>query len=195
VHELIEFIAKKQGNGAELSKGAAFFAQKHNLPYYTVKGLDLPGHDCRGAAGQGLSYAVSNRGGDHLYSMEYIEEYGHPQRTNIRGKAERVIYTENRNAVLDSISLCKFSVRFYTTEDYLKILSKIIGRVSEEDMQAIGHRIVEMERRFNCKRGFERTHDTLPEIMKPEGFEEELARYYHLRGWGEKGCPKQTITH
>jgi aldehyde:ferredoxin oxidoreductase len=190
VHEVIRLIAFREGVGDELSEGAAAFAQKHGVSCYVVKGLDFPGHDSRGAAGQGLSYAVSNRGADHLYSMEYIEEYGHPGRLSIRGKAERVIYTENRNAVLDSISLCKFSVRFYTIEDYLKILSKIVGDVEEKDMQLLGHRIVEKERRFNCKRGFNRAHDTLPELMKPAGFEEELERYYRLRGWSERGCPE-----
>ncbi len=189
VHEVIELIAKRKGIGAELACGARAFAERCRVPSYTVKGMDLPGHDARGAAGQGLSYAVSNRGADHLYSMEYIEEYGDPMRNNISGKAERVIYNENRNAVLDSISLCKFSVRFYTLEDYLKVLSKITGDASEEYMQRLGSRIVQMEREFNCKRGFNRKDDTLPEIMKPAGFEEELDRYYELRGWKENGCP------
>jgi len=189
VHEVIELIARKEGIGAELACGAATFAEKHRVPSYTVKGMDFPGHDSRGAAGQGLSYAVSNRGADHLYSMEYIEEYGNPDRNNISGKADQVIYNENRNAVLDSISLCKFSIRFYNTNDYLKILSKITGNASEEDMQKLGSHIVEMERQFNCKRGFNRKDDTLPEIMKPSGFGEELERYYHLRGWNENGCP------
>ena len=189
VHKLIEMIAKRQGIGAELAKGAAAFAQKHDILYYTVKGLDFPGHDCRGLAGQGLSYAVSNRGADHLYSMEYIEEYGHPDRTIITGKAERVVYNENRNAVLDSMSLCKFSVRFYTMDDYLKILSKITGTMEEKDMQMLGANIVEMERRFNCKRGFNKKDDVLPEIMKPSGFEEELESYYRLRSWTNNGCP------
>ncbi len=189
VHEVIELIARREGIGAELADGAKAFAEKHSVPSYTVKGMDFPGHDARGAAGQGLSYAVSNRGADHLYSMEYIEEYGHPKRNNISGKADQVIYNENRNAVLDSIALCKFSIRFYTLEDYLTILSKIIGNSNEEEMQKLGSRIVQMERQFNCKRGFNRKDDTLPEIMKPAGFEEELERYYQLRGWNPNGCP------
>jgi aldehyde:ferredoxin oxidoreductase len=188
VHGLIEKMAHKKGIGKELQKGTNAFCKKFGLEPMTVKGLDVPGHDPRALHGQALGYATSNRGGDHLYSTTYKDEYNHPERQNIKGKAKLVIRNENRNAVLDSLGLCKFSTTFYRDEDYLEIMGVLLEKkVSMEESQSFGSEIVDMERTFNNKRGFDSSNDVLPKRINVPNLKNELKQYYRLRGWSSSG--------
>ncbi|HID27464.1 MAG TPA: hypothetical protein EYP22_06545 [Methanosarcinales archaeon] len=183
VHELIKLIAYKEDIGKELAKGLDKFAKKYNIRSYTVKGLDLPGHDARGLYGQGLGYLTSNRGADHLYSTMYMDEYHQHHRKNVIGKAEKLIYNENRNAILDSLVLCKFSLIFYDREDYVNIMQLVLDdkNIGESQIQKIGSDIINMERDFNYKRGFTKSEDVLP--INIPNIDQELRKYYKLRGW------------
>jgi len=61
---LIQKIAYREGIGTDLAEGSVRFARNQGAEEYamTVKGLELPAYDPRGAMGQALSYATSNRG-------------------------------------------------------------------------------------------------------------------------------------
>jgi aldehyde:ferredoxin oxidoreductase len=191
VHELIEKIAYYRGIGKELQKGTNAFCKKYGIEAQTVKDLDVPGHDPRALHGQALSYAVSNRGADHLYSTTYKDEYNHPKRRDVKGKAKLVIRNENRNAVLDSLGLCKFSTSFYKDDDYLEIMSLLLQKdVTMDDFLGIGAEIVNMERKFNNKRGFNSKNDALPKRVNVPNLKKELAEYYRLRGWTKEGMVK-----
>jgi aldehyde:ferredoxin oxidoreductase len=52
-------------------------------------------------------------------------------------------------------------------------------------LEAIGSRVVELERHFNNKRGMDREDDRLPYEL-PD-FEAALDQYYALRGWDDDG--------
>lgn len=191
VHELIEKIAHNRGIGKELQRGTNPFCKKYGTEAQTVKGLDVPGHDPRALHGQALSYAVSNRGADHLYSTTYKDEYNHPKRRDVKGKAKLVIRNENRNAVLDSLGLCKFSTSFYKEDDYFEIMSLLLQKdVTIDDFQNIGSEIVNTERRFNNKRGFDSKNDVLPKRVNVPNLKKELAEYYRLREWSNNGKMK-----
>lgn len=190
-HEMMGSIAKRSGIGNLLADGVEVFAQHVGIESMTVKGLDCPGHDARGVAGQGLGYMTSNRGADHMYSSFFIHEYYQPDRHDVRNKAGALIAAENTNAFFDSMILCSFSKLFFDNSDFEDILSSVLQTpASFDDIQTIGSDIIEMERRFNCMRGFSILDDVLPERMRPAHVEEELANYYRLRGWNENGCPK-----
>jgi aldehyde:ferredoxin oxidoreductase len=191
IHKLIEKIAKKEDIGSELQRGTWAFCEKYNMESITVKGLDVPGHDPRGLYGQGLSYATSNRGADHLYSNTYKDEYNHELRREVKGKAKLVIKNENRNAVLDSLGLCKFSTSFFQDEEYLEIMSILLDqKVSYEEFQGFGSKVVDLERAFNNKRGFDSKDDVLPKRVSVPFLENELKEYYNLRNWSEEGVVK-----
>ncbi|UCG69256.1 MAG: aldehyde ferredoxin oxidoreductase family protein [Thermoplasmata archaeon] len=188
VHGLIEKIAYNQGVGRELQRGTDSFCKKYGIEGQTIKGLDVPGHDPRALHGQALSYAVSNRGADHLYSTTYKDEYNHELRRNVWGKAQLVVKNENRNAVLDSLGLCKFSTTFYREEEYLEIMSVLLDRkVSKKDFQNLGSEIIDMERSFNNKRGFDGSYDVLPKRLNVPDLGKELQEYYRLRNWYANG--------
>src|SRR5665648_837527 len=63
-----ELIAKRIGLGDKLAEGSYNFASSYGHPELSmsVKKQDIPAYDPRGAQGQALAYATSNRGGCHV---------------------------------------------------------------------------------------------------------------------------------
>ena len=78
--QLTEKIGRQEGFGAILSMGSEKAAEKigGNARDFltTVKGLEAPMHDPRGAHGYGLAYAVSPRGACHEASLTFEAEGG-----------------------------------------------------------------------------------------------------------------------
>lgn len=66
--DLFEDIAYRRGIGNELAEGSRRLSQKYGGTEFAIhsKGLELAAYEPRRAVGQGLGYAVSNRGGCHL---------------------------------------------------------------------------------------------------------------------------------
>ena len=66
--KLFEDIAYRRGIGNELAEGSRRLSQKYGGTEFAIqsKGLELAAYEPRRAVGQGLGYAVSNRGGCHL---------------------------------------------------------------------------------------------------------------------------------
>ena len=79
LNQLVEDIAYQRGLGAELAQGSKRLSEKYQRPALSmqVKGMELPAYDPRGCFGQGLEYAVNNRGGCHIRgSVMYLEATG-----------------------------------------------------------------------------------------------------------------------
>ena len=66
--QLFEDIAHRRGIGNELAEGSRRLSKKYGGEDFAIqsKGLELAAYEPRRAVGQGLGYAVSNRGGCHL---------------------------------------------------------------------------------------------------------------------------------
>ena len=66
--QLFEDIAHRRGIGDELAEGSRRLSKKYGGEEFAIqaKGLELAAYEPRRAVGQGLGYAVSNRGGCHL---------------------------------------------------------------------------------------------------------------------------------
>jgi len=96
ITKIIREIAYRDGEGAELANGTRWLSKKYGGSDFAmqVKGLEIAAYDPRAAWGQGLGYAVANKGGDHLSSfltgIEVIFPYMKAQ--SIRGKAKWVIF-------------------------------------------------------------------------------------------------------
>ena len=193
VDRLIGKIARREGIGDRLAEGIARVHEELGVEDWTVKGMSFAAHDGRALNGQGLAFATANRGADHLYGSLYVYEYPLVAQEEaldpdgLDGKPAKLVASENRNALQDSAILCKFS-RDTVGRDRLAALLE----ASYEDLLAIGGRIVDLERRFNNERGFDRTDDALPYEL--EGFEGALEEYYRLRGWNPDGTvPKWRV--
>ncbi|MHC3439445.1 aldehyde ferredoxin oxidoreductase family protein [Natrialbaceae archaeon A-gly3] len=179
--ELTEQIAYREEVGDTLAEGVARCHDELGVENWTVKGMEFAAHDGRVLHGQGLSYAVSNRGADHLYAGLLTPEYsGELDPEGTLGKVDRLIEEENRNAFRDSGVICAFGGS-YLSDDRLEALFD----ADLEELLAVGERTVTLERHFNNRRGMDREEDGLPyEIPDLEAAIEE---YYDVRGWNDDG--------
>lgn len=210
VQGLLVDMAFRKGEGELLSLGSRRVAEALGRPglSMSVKGLELPAYDPRGAYGMALAYCTSSRGGCHLraypISHEILRKPIATDRFSFSGKARIIAIAEDTNAAVDSLVACKFSFFGATLEEYAELLSATIGiDFSPQQLKEIGRRICLTERFYNCDNGFGVQDDVLPErfFLEPgssgEGievppvdrvrFEEELQKYYRIRGLTPKG--------
>jgi aldehyde:ferredoxin oxidoreductase len=187
IHETIEKIAHREDIGDTLAEGIDRFHDELGVDNWTMKGMEFAAHDGRTLNGQGLSFATSNRGADHMYAEMYQLEYPlvAPDQAldsdGVEGKSDRLIEMENKNAVHDSGVLCKFAFSNMTHDRYARLFD-----TDWETIQEVGSRIIDLERHFNNKRDFDRADDNdLPYEL--EGLDDELDNYYDLRGWNDDG--------
>jgi aldehyde:ferredoxin oxidoreductase len=183
VHETVEKIARREGVGDLLAEGVSRAADELGVRNYTVKNMEFAAHDGRVLHGQGLSYAVANRGGDHMYSTTLRVEYsGEVDPATLDGKPELVMRRENHAAFRDSGIVCAFAGGTgHVTEETLEALFDC----DYEELQRVGARTVELERHFNNERGMGREADRLPYDLP--GLDAAVEEYYELRGWNADG--------
>jgi len=174
----------------------------------SVKSLELPAYDPRGAYGMALAYCTSNRGGCHLraypISHEILRKPVATDRFSFSGKARIIKIAEDTNAAVDSLVACKFSFFGATLEEYAELLSATTGvEYTPQSLKEIGERIYLTERYYNCINGFSTVDDQLPERFYTEPgssgdgisippidrvrFHEELQKYYRIRGLTSEG--------
>ncbi len=193
VHEVVEQIAHREGVGDLLAEGVDRAHEELGVENWSVKGMDFAAHEGRVLNGQGLSYAVSNRGADHMYATFYSVEYPlvpadqalDPEGT--LGKAERLAHRENLMALNDSGVVCKFSRDYMSPERYADLFE-----ADFEELLDVGRRTVTLERHFNNRRGFDRADDQGLPYDLPD-FEQALDEYYEQRGWEDGVVPESAL--
>jgi aldehyde:ferredoxin oxidoreductase len=208
---LLNDIALRTGDGELLSLGSRRLSEKLGRPELSmsVKSLELPAYDPRGAYGMALAYCTSNRGGCHLraypISHEILRKPVPTDRFSFSGKARIISIAEDTNAAVDSLVACKFAFFGASLEEYAELLTAVTGvPYSPQRLKEIGRRIVLTERYYNCANGFSRADDILPARFFTEPgssgdgidihpldrvrFEEELDKYYRIRGLTSNGC-------
>lgn len=113
-------IAHRKGFGAEMAQGSRALSEKHGGTSFAmhVKGLEIAGYDPRGSLGQGLAYAVANRGGCHLSAYLVTQEVflGLLRPHAVRGKADHVRFLESLNNCVNSLQTCLFTLFAYLLE-------------------------------------------------------------------------------
>jgi len=212
---LLHDIAYRHGDGELLALGSRRLAVQLNHPEcsMSVKSLELPPYDPRGAFGMALAYCTSNRGGCHLgaypISHEILRKPVPTDRFSLSGKARIISIAEDSYAAIDSMAACKFSFFGASLEEYAQLLTAVTGvPYSPLRLIEIGKRIVMTERYYNCRNGFSRADDMLPERFFTDSgssgdgiaihrldrarFEEELGKYYRIRGLNSDGCFEDT---
>lgn len=203
---LVKIGNKEQGIGEALSEGSFKYALSVGHPELSmsVKGLELPAYDPRGAYGMALAYATSNRGGCHLraypISHEILRKPVATDRFSFEGKARIIKIAEDLNSVIDSLTACKFVFFAASLEEYAKAVNAVTGL--DYDVQSLlkmGERIWNLERKLNELNGFDKSYDDLPErffneegsssaniriaSIDREAFLKEREAYYRIRGY------------
>jgi len=211
---LLEDIGLSKGEGRELGKGSAAFADDTgcNSASMSVKAQEIPAYDPRGAYGMALAYAISTRGACHLraypISHEILRKPVSTDRFSFQGKARIIKIAEDMNAVVDSLTVCKFLFLAASLEEFAKAYTAVTGiETSAQELIRAGERTVYQERIMNALNGFCAAHDDLPERffesggtsgagfdvpgLNREDFLQARARYYRIRGLDSNGIPLQ----
>ena len=120
VAEALMDIAHARGFGADMALGSRALSEKYGGTFFAmhVKGLELAGYDPRGSFGQGLAYAVANRGGCHLSAFLVGQEIflGLLRPHAVRSKADYVKFFESLNNCVNSLQTCLFTLFAYLLE-------------------------------------------------------------------------------
>ena len=170
IPELLQSIAEQRGDGELLALGSRRLAEHLGKPELSmsVKSMELPAYDPRGAYGMALAYCTSARGGCHLraypISHEILRKPVPTDRFSFSGKARIITIAEDTNATVDSLVACKFAFFGASLEEYAELLTAATGiEYSPQRLKEIGRRICLTERFYNCSNGFSRADDLLPE--------------------------------
>ncbi len=204
---LLNDTAERRGDaGSDLAEGSYRYALSKGCPEMSmsVKKMELPAYDPRGAYGMALSYATSNRGGCHLraypVSHEILRKPVASDRFSFEGKARMIKIAEDLNAVVDSLTACKFVFFAAGLDEYSRAVSAVTGReYNVQSLLMIGKRIWDLEREMNRMNGFTVEDDDLPaRFFREEGssggtvgiaaidreeFLNARKNYYRIRGY------------
>lgn len=209
---LLDDMAFGRGEGRDLGQGALRYATSMGRPEcaMAVKGLELPAYDPRGAYGMALGYATSTRGGCHLraypISHEILRKPVATDRFSFSGKARIIKLSEDLNAMVDSLTACKFTFFAASLEEYAKAYTAVTGReAGAQDLLKVGERIYYHDRIINYINGFDGKQDDLPQRFFNEpgssdnameiapinrrDFLASRAKYFKIRGLDESGRP------
>lgn len=120
IAEMLHDIGYARGKGQELGLGSKALSEKYGGKDFAihVKGLEMAAYDPRGSFGQGLAYAVANRGACHLsaYLVALEVFFGLLSPKSIRAKAEFVKFFESLTNGINSLQTCQFTMYSYTLE-------------------------------------------------------------------------------
>lgn len=218
--ELIPKIARREGLGDMLAEGTRIMARKLGRDTerfaMQVKGLELPGYECRATKVVGLGYATANRGGCHnqggpqlpaqaglpcdLIEYSIVKE---PLKPELPTDVAILKNMEDALTTIDCLGNCKFVMGIENGHNEIRTaLANVVGReVTYEEFLKFGERAYNMERVFNVREGISRTDDTLPKRCLEEPLTEGVGKghvaeidnlldvYYDLRGWDKNGIP------
>jgi len=206
----LKAISQRKSEGELQALGARRLADALCRPEtaMTVKSLELPAFDPRGAYGLALAYCTSGRGGCHTrgnpISHEILRRPVPTDRFSFTGKARMLCIAENAIAAIDSLAVCRYALFGASLEEYADALSAVTGHeYNVGALAGIGERIVLTERSYNQGNGFTCADDQLPErfftsagssddtmtipALDRERFFAERRTYYHLRGLTDNG--------
>jgi aldehyde:ferredoxin oxidoreductase len=186
----LEWIAfRKNRLGNLLAEGVKIAAEKigKGSEKYAlhVKGQELPMHDPRGKTGQGLSFAVSPTGADHVEAphdtpfaapgpmLGRIAPLGLLEAVPTRDlgpkKVRNYTYLQFVWSLYNSLGVCNFvagPVWALPLNKLVDVVSAITGwETSLWELLKAGERTVTMARVFNLREGFGRKDDTLPDRL------------------------------
>jgi len=210
---LVERTAAREGFGDRLAEGAWRLARQLHpeapKAVYAVKGLELPAHSARALKGLSIGYATATRGGSHHDTRptpQYAQGF---DRRGTKDKPAFAARSQHFTAVGDSLVMCRFTSErgfgLFVDEPYAEMVRAVTGwDMTAEELERVGERIVNLERRFNVREGVRRADDRLPwKVMHepipdgpsagmycpPDELAAMLDEYYAIRGWDADGVP------
>ncbi|MEE9557072.1 MAG: aldehyde ferredoxin oxidoreductase family protein [Candidatus Adiutricales bacterium] len=212
LEKLAEKTARRRDLGDLMAMGAQRLAREKKAGplAMTVKGLELPAYDPRASYLQALGYATSPRGGCHLQGGYAINLgfFGGPRQVNrflVDTTAGHLVNLQDSGCVGDIMGVCRFAFFSINEFELSRIYAGFTGiDVSPDELKTAAKRTQNLERDFNCRAGFSKQDDTLPDrffeeeievdrqmrsIDKTEQLGRMIEKFYEIRGWDEQGVP------
>jgi aldehyde:ferredoxin oxidoreductase len=163
---------------AKIGKGSETFALH-------IKGQELPMHDPRGKTGQGLSFALSPTGADHVEAphdtpfaapgpmMGRVAPLGLLEPVSAldlgAAKVRNYTYLQFVWSLYNSLGVCNFvagPVWALPLNQLVEVVKAVTGwETSLWELMTAGERAVTMARVFNLREGLGRKDDTLPDRL------------------------------
>ncbi len=173
----------------------------------TVKAMDLPTYDPRGAPAMALAYATSDRGACHRRARPVLEEVFATDDWSDERRSAAVIAEQDLRALLWSLVVDDFSGEALWKQGGVEWLQGAGIDRSSDELQQVGERVWTLTRLFNVREGFDREDDALPSMLAeplhggpndgarldPDEFEHLLSIYYEQRGWDQDGRPTRAL--
>lgn len=141
VSKLWEDIAYRRGIGGELAEGSRRLSEKYGGGEFAMqsKGLELAAYEPRRAVGQGLGYAVANRGGCHLNGgyLVILEGLGlYTDTQTPKAKADLTMTFQDMMEMISATGQCLFT-SYAVFPDFL--ISNPNGLVTKAVNKVIPH--------------------------------------------------------
>jgi len=230
--EMVGRIARREGLGNLLAEGSVRAAEKIGRGAeelaVAVKKHELPAHMPQVKRSLGLIYAVNPFGADHqssehdpayesdykifaerLGSMDLLEP--RPLYSLDAEKVRFALYTQYIYSADNTLGLCQFvwgpAWQLYGPSQMAELARAVTGwDVSLWELMKVGERSLNLERAYNAREGFNRTHDVLPpKLAQPltggpsdgmsftaQDLEQALDTYYAMCGWDRNGLPTRS---
>jgi aldehyde:ferredoxin oxidoreductase len=213
--ELLRKIALREGIGDVLADGVKIAAQKigRGAEKYAmqIKGLELAAYDPRAAKAHGLSWATLSAP-RHSIGWSKQEIIGLPEKVDpfsIEGKAKITKRNQDESAFCEALGFCIMvpAFNFIMDRQFAKLAYAATGIEQFKDpkyLWLVGERIINLERAFIVREGWDRKQDTMPGRIVKEPVPRKAARgqifelekllddYYEVRGWDKKtGIPTE----
>lgn len=212
--EMTHKIGRREGFGKLLGEGVRYAANEIGGSAkefaIEVKGLEPPMHDPRARGSMAIAYATDPRGASHSAKTYFMEkfsfsEFGYdkplPGKQDL-GKGIITSIMQDYAALFNSLKICHFVMPVVKPSDVVACLNAVTGWDMDlaEFMQA-GERILNVQRMYNVRLGFNRKHDTIPHRLATMKFEKGggagylpdldkmLDEYYEHRKWSQEGIP------
>ena len=194
-----EIVGRETELGDALADGVDAAAERYGssglVP--TVKAMELPAYDPRGAHSMALAYATSDRGACHRRART-VEREVFDGGWSAKRAARAVADEQNQRSVLWSLVVDDFVGDVFA--DLGAEWLDAVGLDTEGGLETVGERIWTLTRLFNVREGVSRVDDELPPALRaapdgpgegvdPERFDAMLDAYYGIRGWGPDGRP------
>ena len=202
---LLEAIAIRSTDlGDTLADGVETARERYGAATVpTVKSMELPAYDPRGAAGMALAYATSDRGGCHRRARPAEREAFARDEWSDADRVATVVGAQNVRSTLWSLVVDDFAGETMWEDLGAEWLGAVGVDHDRDSLAALGERVWTLVRLFNVREGFDRADDALPELFEdplPDGpaagrtvdreaFEAMLDAYYAARGWSTEGVP------
>jgi aldehyde:ferredoxin oxidoreductase len=219
--KLTEKIGKQEGFGTILSMGSEKAAEKigGNARDFltTVKGLEAPMHDPRGAHGYGLAYGVSPRGACHEASLTFeaegglifipeIPELSSDLPEGSEDRAQLNVAAQDYGMFFSNCAVfCNLGASPLNATQAIDMVNHVTGfDYTLDEILKIGRQLWYLKRGLTNLFGARAKDDRLParlmtvlETGPTEGsvpdMDRMLAEFYELRGFNADGVPEKQV--